>query len=451
MKIKRFRAPDMRTALEMVRAEMGRDAVILQSRPVRARGWRGWLGRGRRWVEVTAAWDGEGPPARAAEAKGSVPAGGRGAAGAPEPAGWDGPAPAALPTAAGTAPAAARRLDVAVGDGPLVPPVVPPPRAGGAGGPEPALPGVAERRAQDPGTSWARAPGGEAGGSGAVAAVAPTAPPLPPRPAAPPHQPAHRMPLADSPWAEPAAAAAGAPGNLTARQPTLPPPAPPLAGTVAVVGPTGAGKTTVVASLAARALLDEGREVALLAADTYRLGATSALSAYADLLGVPLEVAYAPGEVAAWAGVRPGGADHRPEEATRRPDRVALVDTAGRNLLLPEVAAELAALVQAARPDRVLLVLPATLAPAEAAALVGVGRRLGVTDLVLTKLDECLDPRAALARAARWGLPLALVGVGQRVPDDLLPGTPEALEPWLAGAAVPEGGSVHGDAGARSG
>src|SRR5690606_37728782 len=83
--------------------------------------------------------------------------------------------------------------------------------------------------------------------------------------------------------------------------PVLPPPAPPLAGTVVVVGPTGAGKTTVVVNLAARAVLDEGREVALLAADTYRLGATRALASYAELLGLPLEVAYAPGEVAAWA------------------------------------------------------------------------------------------------------------------------------------------------------
>ncbi|GAB6875763.1 flagellar biosynthesis protein FlhF [Thermaerobacter litoralis] len=379
MKIKRFRAPDMRAALQQVRAEMGPDAVILQARPVRGRGVWAWFGRGPRWVEVTAAWDGDRPSPRD-------------------------PGPAGRGDGTGHSP---RRLDVAVGDGPLAPPAVTSPA----------------RPAPDSRTAGRTGPG-PAPGLQALPPAVPAAGPLQPPAGAGPE---------------------GDPGDRARAIPRiLPPPGPPLGGVVVLVGPTGAGKTTTVAKLAARAVLDEGRPVALLAADTYRLGATAALGAYAELLGLPLTVAYAPGEAAAWREALGEAAPAGP---------LALVDTAGRNLLLPEVAVELAALLAAVRPARVLLVLPATLAGAEAAALVAVGRRLGVTDLVLTKLDECLDPAAVLARAGRWGLPLALVGCGQRVPDDLLAGSAEALEAWLARSGRPQagGGTRHGFAGAGVG
>lgn len=416
MKIKRFRAPDMRTALEQVRAEMGRDAVILQSRAVRGRGLWGWLGRGRRWVEVTAAWDGDGPGGRGQVGGGPAGVATRGVVdpGPDIPAGRSVaiPAPPEPPrNAALSGPragfglqlpgnGAVARLDVAVGDGPLPPPLGRPPAR----------------------------------------------PPVVPEPGPVPVSKPEPVPVHDAtPVAAPEPDPAPELGPAVTRRVVLPPPASPLEGKVAVVGPTGAGKTATVAKLAARAVLDEGREVALLAADTYRLGATTALAAYAELLGLPLAVAYAPAEAAAWAeGL--GAATCADLAAASGAAPLALVDTAGRNLLLPEVAADLAALLEAVRPARVLLVLPATLAPVEATALVAVGRRLGVTDLVLTKLDECLDPAAVLARAARWGLPLALVGCGQRVPDDLLPGTAGALEPWLARDRRQDagGGASHG-------
>lgn len=430
MRIKRFRAPDMRTALELVRAEMGRDAVILQSRAVRGRGLLGWLGRGRRWVEVTAAWDGDGPRAGLS-------------------AGWDRAAAAGFGAGRPAAGGVGRPPNVAAG--------------GDAGGWDEPAAAVQSGEGGDRGRGGAAgAPPARPAAAGAPAAVAAPSP-QGALPAALPDGRARRLdvtvgegPLLPSPAAAGRAAGphgqAPAPAGTRAASPVLPPPAPPLAGTVVVVGPTGAGKTTVVANLAARAVLDEGREVALLAADTYRLGATRALASYAELLGLPLEVAYAPGEVAAWAnrqGEHGGAAEGEQADAQVAGGEGgvrALVDTAGRNLLLPEVAAELAAVVAAARPDRVLLVVPATLAPAEAAAVVAAGRRLGATDLVLTKLDECLDPAAALARAAGWGLPLARVGLGQRVPEDLVPGTPEALGPWLAHARRRHrgGGGLHG-------
>lgn len=450
----------MRTALEQVRAEMGRDAVILQSRSVRGRGIWAWLGRGRRWVEVTAAWDGPDPGSGR-----EAPTG----AGSPGPALASAPARAPVPArspvpqaAAGDSPVppGGLRIDVAVGEGPLVPP-----------------PGGAPAPAGHPRAVQGPRPEPVAGTAQLEGARWPQAV----------HAAQGPAPLRDGP-------PASAVGPLR-----FPPAGRPLAGVVAVLGPTGAGKTTTVAKLAARAVLDEGRDVALLAADTYRLGATRSLAAYAELLGLPLAVAYSPGEAAAWvaglpweepggglaraaaapvvaasrgiAGTTAGDEAPEPHAGDRGPagpgaqpvlpsggaggGPLALVDTAGRNLLLPEVAAELATLLSAVRPWRVLLVVPATLAPAEAAALVAVGRQLGATDLVLTKLDECLDPAAALSRAARWGLPLALVGCGQRVPDDLLPGTQQVLASWLGArpgqVAGTGGGSGHGFSGTGAG
>ncbi|PZN13057.1 MAG: hypothetical protein DIU69_01615 [Bacillota bacterium] len=411
MKIKRFRAPDMRAALQQIRSEIGDDAVILATRRVREGGWRTVFGLfGRPLVEVTVAWD-EGP--RTARRAGSRrqaavpaangrPAGGGGPATAPSvnglPAG-DGPTvtgtmPRAGETGTSALPATAgsQRLDVTVGDQPLVPTI---------------------RPREGTGPQAPRRPGG-GGSAGAGADGVPVAPD-------PPASPGGRQ----------------APGGA------LPPglrlaATPPLSGVVVAIGPTGAGKTTTLAKLAAHATLERGLRVALVAADTYRLAATAQLEAYAQVLGSELAVAYSAAEVAAYV------------ERLRSQADLVLVDTAGRSYRLPEVVAEMARVVAAAAPDRVLLVLPAVLSPADAEDLARAVRGIGVTDLVVTKVDETVSPRALLERAATWGWPLALVGCGQRVPEDLVTATPEALSPWLdreARVAPVGGGGGRGGAG----
>lgn len=411
MKIKRFRAPDMRAALQKIRSEIGDDAVILATRRVREGGWRTVFGLfGRPLVEVTVAWDegpgtartaggrrqaavpvadgrvaGGGGPATVPAANGLATKGGRTATGAIPRAGVPG-------AGAAPAPAGGHRLDVTVGDRPLVPAI---------------------GRREGEGAEAPRGPGGgdAAGPGGDGVAVEPDLPAPPGGPQAP---------------------AGGLPQGLRLAA------APPLSGVVVAIGPTGAGKTTTLAKLAAHATLERGLQVALVAADTYRLAATAQLEAYAQVLGAELAVAYSAAEVAAHV------------ERLRNQADLVLVDTAGRSYRLPEVLREMARVVAAAAPDRVLLVLPAVLSPADAEGLARAVRGIGVTDLVVTKVDETVSPGALLVRAAAWGWPLALVGCGQRVPEDLLVATPEALSPWLgreAGAAPVGGGGGRGGAG----
>ena len=414
MKIKRFRAPDMRSALQQVRAEMGGDAVILQTRKIRRRDWRTLFGLlGRPWVEVTAAWDG-GPQGGAAAGPAAP---GRPGGSGTSPGGSRGPVPPAPGqagntawTAAGTGTGAAAGTMGAAGPGTATGTGTasgPGTRTGPAAGPSP-VPGTGPGFASSPRLDVTVGDG----------------PLLPPRPTPPADATRERngaRPRADT------AAASGHAGGRPPALPGLPPAGPPLAGVVVALGPTGAGKTTTLAKLAARATLEEGRTVALVAADTYRLAATAQLQAYADVLGVELAVAYSPAEVG--------------EQVSRWRDRadLVLVDTAGRSFLLPEVIREMERVVAAAGADRVLLVLPATLSVDEADGLARAARGLGVTDLAITKVDESLAPGRLLRRAAAWGWPLALVGCGQRVPEDLLEATPGDLTPWLAAAAPGRG------------
>jgi flagellar biosynthesis protein FlhF len=177
---------------------------------------------------------------------------------------------------------------------------------------------------------------------------------------------------------------------------------------VALVGPTGAGKTTTLAKLANHPQVFGGWPAGLLCLDTYRIGAVEQLRVYAELSGLPLEVAHDASEV-------PG--------ALRRLAgcEVVLVDTAGRG---PRQASEVATLL---RPLRALgrlevhLVLPAGLRPELARRYVVHHRPLQVTHLVVTKLDECPEDDAVFTLADAFGLGLRWACDGQEVPHDLHP------------------------------
>lgn len=199
-------------------------------------------------------------------------------------------------------------------------------------------------------------------------------------------------------------------GRRAARPTTAPPAWTPVGGRarrVAFVGPTGAGKTTTLAKVAARAVLHEGRRIGLLTLDTYRLGAVPQLASLAQILGVPLRVADRPGEVAAALGAL-GDRD------------LVFVDTAGRNPRDPGFL-DLTATLAAVEADEVHLVLPATMRPADARQAAQRFVELGATHLALTKLDETGAAREALRLAAALGLPLVWLGTGQEVPEALVP------------------------------
>ena len=183
---------------------------------------------------------------------------------------------------------------------------------------------------------------------------------------------------------------------------------------IALVGPTGAGKTTTIAKLAAHPRAFGERSVGLLTIDTYRVGAVEQLAIVADLAGLPLEVAYGPGEV---------------EDAMRRlaSCEVVLIDTPGRSPRAEQLNSEWGALLAEARPDEVHLVLPAILRGDIAEAVRRSFDVHGPTHLLLTKIDEVPGEVGVADLAGAMGLPARWITDGQEIPTDLRPAAPRIL------------------------
>jgi flagellar biosynthesis protein FlhF len=190
---------------------------------------------------------------------------------------------------------------------------------------------------------------------------------------------------------------------------------------LALVGPTGVGKTTTAAKLAARAALDEGARVALVTTDTYRVGAAAQLAAYAEMLGVSFHVA------ADGAGLRVA------LEAAREAD-VVIVDTSGRS---PRARAELRAaralLAGGGRPVDVALVVAAGVPRGDFADAVAAFGALRPGELIVTKLDETRRKGGLVSLVRQAACPLSFVSAGQEVPDDLEAAEPEALAEAILG------------------
>jgi len=176
--------------------------------------------------------------------------------------------------------------------------------------------------------------------------------------------------------------------------------------TIALLGPTGVGKTTTLAKLAALHKLRHGKRVGLITSDTYRIAAVEQLRTYANIIGLPLRVALTPEDMAEAC-------------AAFESCDVVLIDTAGRSQHDTTRLDELRAFVDAARPHRRHLVLSAA---AQEAVMHAAAERFGALApdrLILTKLDESVRFGPLLSVATRCGLGLSYVTSGQEVPDDL--------------------------------
>lgn len=178
-------------------------------------------------------------------------------------------------------------------------------------------------------------------------------------------------------------------------------------GVIAVVGPTGVGKTTTVAKLAARFCLQRGnRHVALITTDTFRIGAREQLNTYGRILDVPVRSA--------------GNAEELDAALNAFCDkRLILIDTAGMSQRDVRLSERLSLLKSGNQRVRSLLALPATTqleALEQAIAAFSVAKPDGV---VLTKTDEAASLGGALSALIHSGLPLAFTTDGQRVPEDL--------------------------------
>ncbi|MBC7975131.1 MAG: flagellar biosynthesis protein FlhF, partial [Myxococcales bacterium] len=170
-----------------------------------------------------------------------------------------------------------------------------------------------------------------------------------------------------------------------------------------LVGPTGAGKTTTIAKLAARAALIDDRRVALITLDNYRVGGVDQIRTFADLIGVPLQVAETP---AALANLIDPAND------------LTLIDTAGKSPRDRASIEELAGHIDGLEIE-IHLVIPAGASAAQIDELVQRYSPLAPSRLLFTKLDEYEHvPELALA-PARTRLPITWITTGQSVPEDI--------------------------------
>ena len=180
---------------------------------------------------------------------------------------------------------------------------------------------------------------------------------------------------------------------------------------IALVGPTGVGKTTTIAKIAAHAALRHELRVALVGLDTYRIGATEQLGHYARLIGVPVRTAFdRESFVAAMQAF--DGYD------------LVLIDTAGRGPTQAGAHCLQLRELFAGQGVQIYLTLAAAtrrLERQEMLQAMGDLAPLNARALVLTKLDEAVALGSALSLTHATGLPLAFVTSGQRVPEDLTP------------------------------
>ena len=174
----------------------------------------------------------------------------------------------------------------------------------------------------------------------------------------------------------------------------------------ALVGPTGVGKTTTIAKLAANFRLKEKRRVGLITVDTYRIAAVEQLRTYADIIDLPMLVVSSPREM---------------REAIQRMNNLDLIlmDTAGRSPRDEVRIQELRAFLTEAGADEVHLVLSSVAASRTLEETAQRFAAVGATAMILTKLDEASGLGNVLPVVRSGGLPLSYLTNGQNVPDDI--------------------------------
>jgi len=199
---------------------------------------------------------------------------------------------------------------------------------------------------------------------------------------------------------------------------------------VALVGPTGVGKTTTIAKLAANFRLRERRSVALVTIDTYRIAAVDQLRTYAQIIDVPLKVVLTPGE---FQEVIHSLRDHD----------VIFVDTAGRSPNDTIKLSELRGFFQAAKPDEVHLVLASNCN--EKALLSAIDRfePIGIDRIIFTKLDEAVGFGLILSVIKQVKAKLSYMTAGQDVPDDIEVSSGRRLAQLILGSASPAGAGAN--------
>jgi flagellar biosynthesis protein FlhF len=190
----------------------------------------------------------------------------------------------------------------------------------------------------------------------------------------------------------------------------------------AFLGPTGVGKTTTIAKIAARFVLRHGVDaIGLVSTDTYRIGARQQLSNYARILRAPLHVAETSDEL-------------RRILDGFQSKKLVLIDTAGMSQRDVRLTSQFATLRVESHRIEPVLVLSAGADRGCLAEALRVFQSANPESLVITKLDEAAALGGVLSLAIRAGLPISYLSDGQRVPEDLHLAAPKRF--WLMHNAV---------------
>lgn len=172
------------------------------------------------------------------------------------------------------------------------------------------------------------------------------------------------------------------------------------------LGPTGVGKTTTLAKIAARLALVENKKIGLITADTYRIAAVEQLKTYSEILGIPLEVIYEAGELQ--------------DALDRFKDKdYILIDTAGRSHKSKELKSDFDELTQYVKDVKIFLVMSMTTSFKDMKSIIESYHFLKDYRLLFTKLDEATSFGNILNLKVMTGKPLSYFTIGQSVPDDI--------------------------------
>lgn len=172
------------------------------------------------------------------------------------------------------------------------------------------------------------------------------------------------------------------------------------------VGPTGVGKTTTIAKLAAEKVLKHKKKVAFITADTYRIGAVEQLRTYADILHCPIEVVFSPQDTL------------KAIEKLQEYDLI-FMDTAGRNYHNEMYISELNKILAKDKTSETFLVLSLTHKFDDLISILEQFKKVNIDKLLFTKYDETLTYGSVMNILAMYPYGVSYIANGQNVPDDI--------------------------------
>lgn len=192
-----------------------------------------------------------------------------------------------------------------------------------------------------------------------------------------------------------------------------------------VVGPTGVGKTTTLAKIAAQAVLKYGKKVAFITTDTYRIAAIDQLKTYAKILNVPLEVTYTIDDFA------------KAKERFSHFDLI-LIDTAGRNFRNKQYVEDLKSVIEFDQNLETILVLALTSKYSDMLDIFEQFSSIKIDKLIFTKVDETSKYGTIVNLILKYKIGVAYLTNGQNVPDDIFEASPESIANTIFGVNAHE-------------